>query len=191
MSEDARTLKDLRQQIDFITETELASILDLSQPRIAQLVSAGTLTADHRGRLPRLETLKAAVAWLRSLHDEGKTLAAKTKQEKAQLEVEALRRTAAKEEASLIPIEEAFKAQQEILLLSRQKFLGLGNKLAPRIPYLKDERAIEEAINEEVREALKELSRPLEYSSNENLPMRQEGDSQRPLPEMSSSETQG
>ena len=63
-----------------------------------------------------------------------------------------------------VPLEQAKRAWAQVIMLARGKFGRLGNILASRIAYLKDESAIEAEIQRTVDEALTELSRPVEYS---------------------------
>ena len=66
---------------------------------------------------------------------------------------------------SVIGVQEVFDAWAFILLRVRDRFLRLPNKIAPRIPYLKDETAIAAEIQREVEEILTELSRPVDYDA--------------------------
>jgi phage terminase Nu1 subunit (DNA packaging protein) len=163
VASDGRTAEELREELQFVSRQEVAELLDVSAPRVSHLVTEGILSQDERGRLERRKTMHALFSWFRNRMGEGKTSAAQAKAEGRLLENELLRLAVEKAKGGAIPAAQVDKAWEHIILLLRQKLLGIPNKIAPRMPYLKNESEIESAILAEIEDALLELSRPIDY----------------------------
>ncbi len=76
----------------------------------------------------------------------------------------------ARENRSVVTTQEVDEKWAYLVLLAVQKFRRIGNKLASRITYLKDEASIAQEIDKEVDEALRELARPIDYDGNRPPP---------------------
>jgi hypothetical protein len=127
----------------------------------------GFFHQDERGRLPRRETIHDACRWLRSRAGDGKRTAVAAKRRSVELNNELLEMAVAREKRESIPVAEVDKAWAAIILNVRGPLLRLPNKMAPRIPYLKDEAAIEAELLREVEETLALMARPVEYRPDE------------------------
>ena len=160
-------LEQLRDELAFITREEVADMLDVSGPRISQLVRDGVFTQDERGRLPRRQTVHDACRWLRSRAGDGKRTAVAARRRSVELDNELKEIALARERREAIPVFQVDKAWAYILLNIRSHLLRLPNKLAPRIPFLGSEAAIEAELLREIEEILALMARPVEYRPDE------------------------
>jgi len=157
-------LDRLRDAIAFITREELAELLDVDPSRISHMVEQGIFAKEDE-RFPRQSNIKAAFAWMRARI--GKSKGAREKHRGLELKNEQLASAVAREKREVIPVAEVDQAWAEVILLIRGVLLRIANKLAPRIPYLKDEAAIEAEIRREIEEVLALLARGMDYFSND------------------------
>ena len=148
---------------DFILGQEIAELLEVTSQRVSYMTRDGIIEQDGKGRYHLRTTLHRLFRYYRTRIGEGKSKAALAKQEAQALQNEILKETLKRTRGETITLAEAEKALADVILRARDKFLHLGNKLAPRIPYLKDEAAIESEIRAAHEEALAELARPVDY----------------------------
>jgi len=147
------------------TRTEICLILGLTETRISQLVSQGTLQKISKGKYDLGECVKNYVAYIKAgsvesgdLEDEKlrKLTAEATLKE---LELEAKR-------GELVPVVDVQKSWGEIIQKVKQKLLFLPTKLAPEVVLLQDNNTAKAFLEEAIREVLVELSDPEQYKSN-------------------------
>ncbi len=160
-------IQHLARERDFISREELAELQEISGSRVSVQTREGLLEQDGQGRWPRRKTMHDLIRYYRGRIGEGKTTAGNLKTETLRLQNEILRNTVAQQQGKLIPVEQVEKGWAFIILRVRQAFLRFGNKMAPRIPYLKDAAAIEDELQKEADSILEDLSRPVEYRPDE------------------------
>lgn len=155
----------------FITESELADLMGVSQPAISKLVKEGKIgVSDQEGRLFRHQTLKTSFQYLRNRIGETTEGLGAKKTAALALDIKLKELELAKAEGKLIAIDEIESTWANIVLLTRQKLLRIANKVSPRLVFCKTEHEIEKEIQTEVEEALRELSRQ-KGSPQEMLPL--------------------
>lgn len=147
----------------FIQGQEIAELLELTPQRVSAMTQQGILIQDGKGRYPLRESMHRICRWYRERLGEGKTKAAVAKQRSQELQVEILEESLKRTRGETISIEAAKRVSADVVLKARQAFMKLGDKLANRVPYLKDEAAIAAEIDKAVGEILFILSRPVEY----------------------------
>jgi len=146
-----------------ITRQQVADYLGVSAARVSQLTREGVFQQGVDSKYPRHETTMAICRWLRSLAEGGREGIGEIRRKKLEQESQILGYALAREQRTMLPIAAVEKAWEHVILLCRQKLSRVGNKIAPRIPYLKSETEIENAIQADIDEATAELSRPIEY----------------------------
>lgn len=165
VAEQKQRIADLEDELKYIPRQELADMMELSGGRVSILVRDGIIPQDSSSRYVRRDSVHAAFAWMRGRLGEGTNDAQLAKAEKVRLENIILKSQADKAQGSVISIDEAKKVIENLVLHARGKALGLANKIAPRVAYMKSEIEVENAIQTEVEEFLSELSRPVEFDT--------------------------
>lgn len=146
-----------------LTRQQIADYLGVSAARVSQLTREGVFSQGVDSQYDRHETTHAMCRWLRGQASEAKAGLGEIRRQKLETENQILGYALAREQRTMLPVASVEKAWEHVILLCRQKLSRIGNKVAPRIPYLRAENEIENAIQAEVDEATAELSRPIEY----------------------------
>lgn len=157
------TFAFMRQEMDYVSATELAELQSISNARVSTQATEGIIEQDGRGKYARRTTLAKLFAHYRQRLGETKTTASAAKNQTMALSNRLLEIQVAKAEGRAYDKEAVEKAWAGVILTIREKFLRLANKVAPQMPYQKTEAEAEKMIDTEVRECLSELSRPVEY----------------------------
>lgn len=141
------------EALHWIGRPDLAELLGTTSARVSQLATDGVLISED-GRYPRAENVRRVCNYLRGRTDL-RSLRAEELRRKIELADIALSK-ARKEVLLATDVEEAWS---NLVLIFRQRFLRMANKVAPRLPFCKSENEMETVIDNEVREILLELSR--------------------------------
>src|SRR5437867_153382 len=137
-----------------ISRAEIAALMHISTARVDQLRREGIIPAGGDMR----STLEAVAIYFRDRCD----LTA-ARREHLLKKSKLLDNALARENRSVVTVDEMDKGWAHIVLTIRQKLLSLPNKIAPRLAYLTGEVAIEQELRREVEEALLQLSRSPTY----------------------------
>lgn len=146
-----------------MSQAEIADYLQVSAARVSYMTRDGVFQQTVNGQYDRHETTHAMCRWLRGQASEAKVGLGEIRRKKLEQESQILGYALAREQRTMLPVAAVEKAWEHVILLCRQKLSRIGNKVAPRIPYLRGENECENAIQAEVDEATAELSRPIEY----------------------------
>lgn len=149
-----------------ITRQQIADYLGVSAARVSQLTREGVFQQGVDAQFDRHETTHAMCRWLRAKASDAKEGIGEIRRKKLEQESQILGYALAREQRTMLPVASVEKAWEHVILLCRQKLSRVGNKIAPRIPYLRGENEVETAIQAEVDEATAELSRPIEYEES-------------------------
>ncbi len=160
----------LRWQRDRITRQQVADYMGYSAARVNQLAREGVLQQGVDSEYPRHETIHAICRYLRAQSEATKGSLSDIRRRKLEQESQILAHQLAREEGQLLKVSVVEREWSNLMLNCRQKLLRIGNKVAPRVPYLKSEAEIEAAIQAEVDEALNELSRPMDFQEKDEEP---------------------
>jgi len=155
----------LRQQRDEIHTKELAELMGVSTARVAAMQKEGILVQVAHGRFNRAESILGLVKWLKNKVGQGENSTVKIKAHKASLENQLMEIQLSRARGEALDRRAVDSAWAHIILLVRQKLFLLPGKIAPRIPYLKNEVEAAAEILRELEEIMIELSRPIEYES--------------------------
>ncbi len=166
-SDDPRTIEELRELADYITGEALAFIIGVSAGRIAQLVTAGVFERDSEGRLPKDETLRRGFVWMRERNGESEM--GKAKQAGIELDNEIKRAALAQARKEAVPVGVIEKAWGHCFLQLRQDLLGLPNRIAGRVAFLKSEGEIEVEVQKQIDEALVKMAKAPELEDEAKI----------------------
>lgn len=146
----------------------LGKIFGISKTRVSRLNSQGVISAGAKNKYQLGPTVKAYVEHLKKYGDEGSP--------KATLEIETARIAALKREKSELELEvykgDLHKTEHirlmvgQMISATKQKFLALPVKLAPKIVGLKSTSDIQIIVSKEINDALTELS---EFNPEQHL----------------------
>lgn len=148
---------------NLINRHDLGEMIGVTGQRVSAMVREGIFKQRSDGLYDLLESAKAACQWLRERNQNGDLGA--LKRMKLEQEIAISKHTLEIHDRTYVRVTDVQKPYEHRILLCRQKLLRLGNKIAPRIPYLKTENEIEGAINTEIEEALRELARPVDFDT--------------------------
>lgn len=158
-------VKQLRQRIEFFdSQGEIAALLGCTNANVTHVMREGVFSVDKKGNLPREEITVKIVRWLQEKARK-KTTDLDDKKEKLRIEKELLQIQLDKAKGVTLEAVEVERAWANIVQLCKGRLLRIPNKLAPRIPFCKNEREIEAEIQKEIDESLHELSRQPDYEA--------------------------
>lgn len=142
------------------TQTEMARILDITQPRVSQLIQNEIVIKDKTGAVLVVESLKNFYKSKLGTEDDEEInfMIEKAKHEKTKREIAELK--LAKMQGKVYDSRTVELVLTEMLSNLRTQLLGLPSKLAPQVEMKKKE-DIYEFMTKEIEEKLSELS---EYS---------------------------
>lgn len=138
-----------------LTRSQVAEMAGLSASRISQMAADGTLAQLPDGRFPTFQTARTLIGYYRSKGGDLSMLAQEEKRKK----IELLDIEIGKAHGVLIRTEVIRPLWEEFILITRQKLLNVAGKVAPRLAFCRAEYEFQKAIDDEIREALLELSR--------------------------------
>ncbi len=153
----------LRRQIHEISTKDLAELLGVSTARIAAMQKEGVLTQLAHGRFDRAESILGLVKWFKAKIGQGEHSAVRIRSKKADIETQLMEIQLSRAKGESYDRRAVDAAWAHLVLLVRQKLLLLPGKIAPRIPYLKNEIEAQAEILRELEEILTELARPIDY----------------------------
>jgi hypothetical protein len=139
--------------------------MGVSTARVAAMQKEGILIQIAHGRFNRAESILGLVKWLKNKVGQGENSTVKIKAHKASLENQLMEIQLSRARGEALDRRAVDAAWAHIILLVRQKLFLLPGKIAPRIPYLKNEIEASAEILRELEEIMVELSRPIEYES--------------------------
>lgn len=158
-------VKRLRERIEFFdSQGEIAALLGCTNANVTHVMREGVFSVDKKGNLPREEITMKIVRWLQEKARK-KTTDLDDKKEKLRIEKELLQIQLDKAKGVTLEAVEVERAWANIVQLCKGRLLRIPNKLAPRIPFCKNEREIEAEIQKEIDESLHELSRQPDYEA--------------------------
>jgi len=158
-------VKRLRERIEFFdSQGEIAALLGCTNANVTHVMREGVFSVDKKGNLPREEITMKIVRWLQEKARK-KTTDLDDKKEKLRIEKELLQIQLDKAKGVTLEAVEVERAWANIVQLCKGRLLTIPNKLAPRIPFCKNEREIEAEIQKEIDESLHELSRQPDYEA--------------------------
>lgn len=143
--------------------TKLCELTGLSSTRISMMNKEGIIAMSADESYPVDATLKALFAKLRERYSTDEL-----KNEKLQKENRLLDIQLEKAEGATIPKHQVDSAWANLILRARAKFVGLPNKVSPRLAFCKSEKDMESELTKEIDEALSELSRDVDYHPEES-----------------------
>lgn len=150
-----------------LTGAKLCEITGLTDRRHRQLADEGFFPPPIKGIYQFTATLKGVVAYLReqaakadSTMEEERLLKLKADRRMAELELQKRRKEALDADA-------VFSEWENVVTSIRQKLLALPSKISPRLSYINEQADIEAELEREMTEALLDLSKPMNYSPEE------------------------
>jgi len=158
-------VKRLHERIEYFdSQGEIAALLGCTNANVTHVMREGVFSVDKKGNLPREEITMKIVRWLQDKARK-KTTDLDDKKEKLRIEKELLQIQLDKAKGVTLEAVEVERAWANIVQLCKCRLLRIPNKLAPRIPFCKNEREIEAEIQKEIDESLHELSRDPDYEA--------------------------
>ena len=158
-------VKRLNERIEYFdSQGEIAALLGCTNANVTHVMREGVFSVDKKGNLPREEITMKIVRWLQDKARK-KTTDLDDKKEKLRIEKELLQIQLDKAKGVTLEAVEVERAWANIVQLCKGRLLRIPNKLAPRIPFCKNEREIEAEIQKEIDESLHELSRDPDYEA--------------------------
>lgn len=161
--------KHLRRKVEYFdTQGEIAGLLGCTNANLTHIMREGVFSVDRKGDLPREEITMKIVRWLQE-KARRKTADMDDKKEKLRIEKELLQIQLDKAKGVTLEAVEVERAWANIVQLCKSRLLRIPNKIAPRIPFCKNEREIESEIQKEIDESLHELSRAPDYEAEKSV----------------------
>jgi len=140
-----------------MSRDELADIMGVTPGRISQMAGSGLIHPDPDG-YEVLQAFRDVVTYYRGLTDLSAIKQSKLKKEDELLEI-ALQ----KARGEVLPVADVQTVWGDIMLKVRDALRRVGGKIAPMLPYAKTEADMQKRIEDAIDEALRELSRPVDY----------------------------
>lgn len=176
MEEKAKKIESVDSVV--VSSTVLANLFGLTTRRIRMLENEGVIDKASRGRYKLTENIKSYITYLKASQDlkeegqsEGKidfdhehALLERRKREKLDLEIASIKGTMHKSE-------DVEKVMNDMLANFRSKMLALPSKTAPRLIARDDIGEIQDILQQEIFDALNELSNydPISFYSEEYI----------------------
>ena len=149
---------------DFITNKELAELQGITPSRVSNQVRDGILHQDSKARFPRREAIHELISHYRTRIGEGKTTAGAAKNQAMMLSNRLLQIQVDKAERRSFDAGAVETAWGGNILTCREKCLRLSSKLSSMLGLTTEQ---EEIVDQQVRECLVEMARPIEYAMEE------------------------
>jgi phage terminase Nu1 subunit (DNA packaging protein) len=137
----------------------IASLLDITERRVGQLVKEGIIPKTDRGRYQLFPVVQGYIKFLRE-RKLGKAVVSldEARQRKLAAEAEMAEIELAKARADVVRVEDVARQWENILGDVRTRFLALPSKLAPVIAVENKQAIVKEMIEDGINTALGQLS---------------------------------
>ena len=137
----------------------IASLLDISERRVGQLVNEGIIPKTERGRYELFPVVQGYVKFLRE-RKLGKAVVSldEARQRKLAAEAEMAEIELAKARADVVRVEDVARQWETILGDVRTRFLSLPTKLAPLVAVEGEKTTVKEKIEDGINTALGQLA---------------------------------
>jgi phage terminase Nu1 subunit (DNA packaging protein) len=170
-----------------ISGEQLCTLTGLSDRRHRQLAKDGYFPPPMKGQYQLTLTLQGMFRYYRDLQSRSNDEFAMERLRKTRAEANLAEIKLAKERKEALDCKSVMRTWENIAMVIRQKMLALPSKVAPRLVYMDDQKAIEADLDKEVTDSLEELSKPQTYDDATNEV--QEGDEQSDSPSEATTET--
>mgnify|MGYP003154446415 CR=1 FL=1 len=138
----------------------IASLLDISERRVTQLVNEGIIPKTDRGRYELFPVVQGYIKFLRE-RKLGRAVVSldEARQRKLAAEAEMAEIELAKARADVVRVGDVAKQWETILGDVRTRFLALPTKLAPLVAVEDQQKTVEELIEDGINNALGQLAK--------------------------------
>ena len=150
-------------EVQTISNERLCTLTGLSDRRHRQLADDGYFPPPIKGQYQLTPTIQGMFRYYRELQNRGNDEFAMERLRKTRAEANLAELKLSRERKESLEAQSVFKAWENILLTLRQKLLALPTKISPRIVYLNEQHEIEKELEQEITEALVDLSKPVAY----------------------------
>jgi|SRR3989304_660797 len=154
----AKSVKEKIQEIEFTT-LELAELLDVTDRRIQQLAKSGILKPESRNTYSLKSNLLSYIEYQVSRERNYDDVLKDAERRKAIAEAELKEIQLETTKGKLIEIERVIQDWQKVIGVFRTRVLLVSSKVAPLLLGLRSIKRIRGIVDEELNEALNELSR--------------------------------
>jgi phage terminase Nu1 subunit (DNA packaging protein) len=139
----------------------IAQMLKLTERRVQQLVKDGILPRPDQGNYDAINCIHAYIDYLRKLVAGGGELSLTDERTRlTKYQADLAERELKKSDGDLLDTRKAMKLWGEIIMVTKQRLLGLSSRLAPVVATTQSLPEIKERIDGAIYEVLNELSNP-------------------------------
>jgi hypothetical protein len=160
-----------------LSAERLCTLTGLTDRRHRQLAAEGYFPAPIKGQYQLTPTIQGMFRYFRDQMNRGNDEFGIERLRKTRAEANLAEIRLAKERKDAFDRKSVLRCWENIVMVIRQKVLAIPSKVAPRLVYMDDQKAIEADLDKEVTSALEELSKPQTYDNPENEVQEGEGSS--------------